>query len=360
MEFLTQTQRENLELNTLSEDKKRKILEIKNNINLKDESIIDFGSAATKNLSDFSSTMLKTIKLKDFPEIETIVGSLMQELQKVDSNTLLSYKPSPWKKFFRINDLERFLKDFASQFDSVSDVITSIKVQLEDSKYQLTKDLTLCDQYLDQNLKYINELDEYIFAGNLKIKELEIEVQNDLDAIDPNDTLAVNMLNMKQDAKNRFEMNLHDLSLIRENAVQNMYHLQLIKKGDSVLIEKIKKSIEMAIPLWESQMLVAFIVARQQNCINLEKAISDTTNNLITMNSELVKEGAIKIAMEVQRGVIDLDVLKESSKKLIETFDEVNKITIEGKKERMKAIQELKTLSVGLNEATLLEAKQKY
>ena len=111
----------------------------------------------------------------------------------------------------------------------------------------------------------------------------------------------------------------------------------------------------MAIPLWESQMLVAFIIARQQNGVNLEKAISDTTNNLISMNSELVKSGAIKIAEELQRGIIDIDVLKASSQKLMETCQEVKKINMEGKQKRLAAIEELGQITVGLNEATLLE-----
>ena len=208
---------------------------------------------------------------------------------------------------------------------------------------------------MEQNLVHINDLDDCIFAGKLKLKEFHDEIEHDLETLDKEDTLAVHMLNMKQSAENRLEMNVRDLYLIRENAVQNMHQLCLIKEGDAVLIEKIKKSINMAIPLWESQMLVAFIIARQQNGVNLEKAISDTTNNLISMNSELVKSGAIKIAEELQRGIIDIDVLKASSQKLMETCQEVKKINMEGKQKRLAAIEELGQITVGLNEATLLE-----
>ena len=355
MEYLTKNQMDRLDVASLSNEKREKILSLKDTINMSDESIMEFGTSATKGMSEFSTTMLKTIKLKDFPEIDNIVGDLMTELSKVDSNTLLSYKPNLFQKIFGIGAIEKFVQEFASQFENVSDVINNIKKKLEDAKFQLKKDMTLCDKYMEQNLVHINDLDDCIFAGKLKLKEFHDEIEHDLEALDKEDTLAVHMLNMKQSAENRLEMNVRDLYLIRENAVQNMHQLRLIKEGDAVLIEKIKKSINMAIPLWESQMLVAFIIARQQNGVNLEKAISDTTNNLISMNSELVKSGAIKIAEELQRGIIDIDVLKASSQKLMETCHEVKKINMEGKQKRLAAIEELGQITVGLNEATLLE-----
>ena len=355
MEYLTKTQMQNLDLNSLTDEKKNKILSLKNGLNMSDDSIMEFGSSATKGMSDFSSTMLKTIKLKDFPEIDNIVGELMTELEKVDSNTLLSYKPSFLQRVFKVNTVEKFVKEFASQFENASDVINGIKKKLEDAKFQLRKDMTLCDNCMEQNLIHINELDDCIFAGKLKLKEIHNEIDQDLADLDKEDTLAVHMVSMKQSAENRLEMSVRDLCLIRENAVQNMQQLRLIKEGDAVLIEKIKKSINMAIPLWESQMLVAFIITRQQNGVDLEKAISDTTNNIITMNSELVKSGAIKIAEELQRGIIDIEVLKASSQKLMETCQEVKKINMEGKEKRLAAIEELEQITIGLNEATLLE-----
>lgn len=357
--YLTKAQIDNLSVEELSEDKKARIMELKNSLDMSDESILDFGSAATKNLSDFSTSMLKSIRMKDFPEIDQIVGTLMQELSKVDSNTLLSYKPSKWKRFFRIDDLESFLKDFTSKFENASDVIAEIRKKLEDARYELKKDMVMCDDYMDKNLTYINELDECIVAGKLKLREVEAEIAEDMKTLDKSDQLAVHMVSEKQGAQTRLEASIRDLCLIRENAVQNMHRLRLIKDGDAALIEKIKSSISMAIPLWESEMLVAFIVARQQNCADMEKAISDTTNNLIKVNSELVKAGAIKIAQEMQRGIIDIDTLKASNQKLIETFTEVKKITEEGKGKRQKAIEELGNITIGLNEAILLEDKRR-
>jgi len=356
MEYLTKTQMTSLDITTLSEEKKSKILSLKNGISLTDESIMDFGTPAVKGMNDFSTAMLKTMKIKDFPEIDTIVGELMGELKKVDSNTLLSYKPPFWKRLFGVENIDKFIADFTGQFESVYGVIDTVKKKLEDAKYQLKKDMILCDKYMQQNLEHINELDDYIFAGRLKLQELNEEIEKEMATLDKEDTLAVHMMSTKQGIENRLEISVKDLYIMRENAVQKMHQMRLIKEGDAVLIEKIKKSIDIAVPMWESQMLVAFVVARQQNCIDIEKSIYDMSNNLATLNADLVKAGAIQIAQELQKGIMDIEVLKSSTQKLIETFDEVKKINVEGKQKRLAEIEELSKMTIGLNEATLIEA----
>lgn len=357
MEYLTKAQMTSLDLSSLSDEKRQEILSLKNDISLDSKGIMDFGSSAVKGMNDFSTAMLKTMQIKDFPEIDAILGELMGELQKVDSNTLLSYKPPFWKKLFGMESMEKFINNFKGQFESVYGVIDSVKKRLEDAKFQLNKDITLCEKYMEQNLKHINELDACVFAGRLKLNEVREEIESEMVTLDKQDELAVHMMSEKQSAENRLEISVRDLSLMRENAVQKMHQMRLIKDGDTVLIEKIDKSINIAIPMWESQMLTAFVVARQQSCIDMEKAIYDMSNNLAILNSELVKAGAIQIAQELQKGIMDIEVLKSSTQKLIETFNEVKKINIEGKEKRRAEIEELGRITIGLNEAALIESK---
>ena len=153
MEYLTKAQMTSLDLSSLTEQKREEFLALKNDISLDSKGIMNFGSAAIKGMNDFSTTMLKTMQIKDFPEIDAIVGELMGELQKVDSNTLLSYKPPFWKKLFGVESMEKFINNFKSQFESVYGVIDSVKKRLEDAKFQLSKDIALCEKYMEQNLK---------------------------------------------------------------------------------------------------------------------------------------------------------------------------------------------------------------
>ena len=223
MEYLTKAQMTSLDLSSLTEQKREEILALKNDISLDSKGIMNFGSAAIKGMNDFSTTMLKTMQIKDFPEIDAIVGELMGELQKVDSNTLLSYKPPFWKKLFGVESMEKFINNFKSQFESVYGVIDSVKKRLEDAKFQLSKDIALCEKYMEQNLKHINELDACIFAGRLKLNEVREEIAAEMETLDKEDELAVHMMSEKQSAENRLEMSVRDLALMRENAPDASY-----------------------------------------------------------------------------------------------------------------------------------------
>lgn len=354
--YLTKKDFELLDVNTLDNNKKDAIIAIKEKTNLSYECTLNFGSEASAKLREFSNNLLKSTKLKDSPEVGGILTDLMGELEKVDSNTLLSYKPTFFKKLFKIDDL----KNFISKYDDVASVIDDIKQKLESVQYELLKDVELCDKHLMQNERYINELDNYIYAGKLIYQEENNKIEEELMNIDKDDVLAVNELNQKQNALNRLSRKLYDLELIKANAVQNIPQINLIKEGDAAIIEKIQTSINTAIPLWETQMVIAITLVRQRNGIDIQKSVTDTTNRLLSINGELLKAGSIDIAKEVQKGVIDIEVLKNNNKQLIETFKEIKKITLQGEETREKALLELGMLQSSLNDTLLIEEKDNY
>ena len=151
---------------------------------------------------------------------------------------------------------------------------------------------------------------------------------------------------------------LHNLLLVREIAVQNIPQIMLIRDGDGVLIEKIDTSINSAIPLWESQMVIAIQLMRQKGALAIQRAVTNTTNNLIEKNGELLKSGSIEVAKELETGIVNVETLKKNSQNLIDTLAAIKQIREKGKEDRLKATQELGMLQSKLNEQLLLEVGQ--
>jgi uncharacterized protein YaaN involved in tellurite resistance len=218
----------------------------------------------------------------------------------------------------------------------------------------LKKDIEVCNRYLEQNLEYINELDNYILAGKVKVDEERISLEEDRKTLDSSDMLNVHNFNARENEIDRLDRKIHDLELMRGIAVQNIPQIMLIRDGDGVLIEKIQSSINSAIPLWESQMVIAIQLMRQKGALAIQKGVADTTNNLISKNSELLKSGSVEVAKELERGIIDIDVLKKNSDNLIKTLEAIRTVRQEGKENRLKATQELAVLQTKLNEQLLL------
>lgn len=351
--YLTKKQMDSNDLSALSDDRRKAIMSIKDTISLDYENTLDFATGASKNLTEFSSDLLRTMKVKDMPEVEGLVTELLSGLEKVDASTLMEAR-SPWyKRLFKVDELKQFIV----RYEDVASVIEGVKGKLEESNFQLKKDIEVCNKYLEQNLTYINELDNYIMAGKIKVDEERAALAREEGELDKTDMLAVHNFNAHQTEVDRLDRKVHDLMLMRGIAVQNIPQIMLIRDGDGVLIEKIQTSINSAIPLWESQMVIAIQLMRQKGALAIQKGVTNTTNNLIAKNSELLKAGSIEVAKELERGIVDVEVLKKNSENLIQTLEAIRNIRSEGREKRLKATEELGQLQLRLNEQLMLQGK---
>lgn len=350
MNYLTKKELETLTLEKVDESRKREIVAIKDSIVFNYDSTLDYAGTASKNLTEFSSDLLKTVKLKDTPEVEGMINELLTGLEKVDATTLQAKKPGFLQKLFKVDEVKQFI----TRYEDVESIIDTVKDKLQVANFQLKKDIEVCHRYMEQNKKYINELDNYIMAGRMRAEEEKAAIEAEQKMVDPEDQLAVYELNNRQNELDRFERKLHDLMLMRAIAIQNIPQIVLIADGDGVLIEKIDSSINSAIPLWESQMVIAIQLMRQKGALALQESVTRTTNNLIAKNGEMLKAGSIEVAKALETGIVDVEVLKKNSENLIETLKSIKAIREDGRQARLKATEELGMLQSKLNEQLLL------
>lgn len=348
--YLTKKNMDNLTLDNVDEARKGQILAIKDSIVFSYDSTIDYAGAASKNLTEFSSDLLKTVKVKDTPEVEGLINELLTGLEKVDAATLQTKKHTLFQKLFKVDEVKQFI----TRYEDVEGVIDTVKDKLEVANFQLKKDIEVCNRYMEQNMKYINELDNYIMAGKLRADEEQQAIDTEKSKMDQADQLAVYTMNARQGELDRFNRKIHDLMLMRAIAIQNIPQILLIADGDSVLIEKIESSINSAIPLWESQMVIAIQLMRQKGALALQESVAKTTNNLIEKNGEMLKAGSIEVAKALETGIVDVEVLKKNSENLIQTLQAIKTIREDGRQARLKAAQELGMLQSKLNEQLLL------
>jgi uncharacterized protein YaaN involved in tellurite resistance len=215
--------------------------------------------------------------------------------------------------------------------------------QLDDARMHMLKDITLLDNMYGKNLEYMKNLDLYIAAGKLKLKELEsttlVELKDKAGQTKkPED---VQRYNDFEQFLNRLDKKVYDLKLSRTITMQTGPQLRLIQNGNQALVEKIQSSILNTIPLWKNQIVIAITLFRQKKALKLQREVTDTTNELLKKNAELLKESTTGIAKESERGIVDIETLKKVNDDLITTIEETLKIQTEGKSKRQQAEQEL-------------------
>lgn len=312
--------------------------------------VLQYGAASQKKLSDFSDTALSKVKTKDMGETGQLITDLIGELQGFDATE----ESKGIFGFFKRQQAN--IANLKTKYEKADVNVERIKAKLEDHQVTLMKDITMLDKMYQLNLVYFKELTMYILAGR---KKLESVRANELKAAQekaqrsqlPEDAQAARDL---ADMCDRFEKKLYDLELTRNISIQMGPQIRLIQSNDTMMAEKIQTTIINTIPLWKNQMVLALGMAHSQQAMQAERAVTDATNELLRKNAATLKQGTIDIAKESERGIVDLETLKQTNKELISTLDELNKIRADGKAKRAAAEVELGRIEGELR-AKLLE-----
>ncbi|NLU53800.1 MAG: toxic anion resistance protein [Clostridiaceae bacterium] len=344
----------------MTPEERQKVLDIAAQIDISDsQSIIQYGNLAQSDISKFSDTILDQIRAKDSGQVGEVLNELLGKVQEVNIDEL-----DPNQKGFSFSRLfggfKREAQKFISRYDKISVQIEKIIDQLDRAKLQLIRDIATLDVMYEKNLEYLHQLDMYIMAGSLKLKELNDKVLPQLKekASKSGDPVDAQKVKDMAELISRFEKKLHDLKLSRMIAIQTAPQIRLIQNNDQTLVEKIQSSIMNTIPLWKNQIAIAITMLRQQAALKLQRDVTNATNELLTRNSEMLKTSSIEIARENERGIVDMESLRKVNEDLIYTLEETLKIQQDGRQRRLQAEAELKNLENDIRRK-LLEFKDR-
>ncbi len=343
-----------------SEDDMKRIQDIKSKIQpLDNDALITYGSNAQEALSKFSHQMLNEVQSKDVGPIGDTLESLMKKLKEIDPDELTNDKKNIVSRLF--GRMKKSVNELISKHQSVASQVDRISIQLEHAKEILVKDVHLLDNLYDQNKDYFDAINIYIAAAELKKEEIETEVLPALreKADQSGNQMEVQDVNDMMQYVNRLEKRLHDLKLSRQITLQSAPQIRMIQNINQTLAEKIQSSILTSIPLWKNQMAIALTLLRQESASKAQQAVTNTTNELLTKNSEMLKQNSLRTARENERGIVDIETLKVTQDNLVTTIEETLQIQAEGSQKRKEAETELVQMEEDLK-TRLLQLKEDH
>lgn len=315
------------------------------------QSISQYGTEAQSKLLDFSHGMLEHVQNQDVGEIGSILTDLMKKLEQVNPEELSPAKKGLLSRVF--GRVSSSVNEILSRYQKTGTQIDRISTKLDRSREALIGDNELLNELFVKNKDYYDALNIYIAAGEIKLEELETKLIPEMKrkAEESGSQMAFQEVNDLVQFADRLEKRTHDLKLSRQITIQSAPQIRLIQNTNQALVEKIQSSIMTAIPLWKNQVAIALTLLRQRNAVEAQKQVSQTTNDLLLRNAELLKTNSVETARENERGLVDIDTLKQTQESLMATIEETISIQAEGRKKRNEAEKEL----IGMEE----ELKQK-
>ena len=343
----------------LSEEQKAKAMTIAKTIDEKDlNTIINFGAETQQQVSDFANQMIANVKNKDTGSIGDSLNELLINLNELKPNALVAKDSNIFLRIF--GNIRKSIQLAQMRFQEVGEQVDKISIKLATDKDGLLHDNAALEELYKRNKSFFDELNVYIGAGEMKIEELQQKLIPEAmqKAQETGDQMDVQVVNDLHQFLDRLEKRNHDLKLTRQMTIQQAPQIRLIQNTNQTLAEKIQSSITTTIPLWKNQIAIAMTLLRQKDAVTAQRQVSETTNQLIQKNSEMLKISTIETARENERGIIDLETLQKTQQNLIETLEETLQIQQEGRMRRKAAEIELNRLE-GTMQQQLLQLSDK-
>ena len=335
----------------LSEQEKKQVEAFAEKIDLNNSTLVlQYGAGAQKKIADFSDKTLENVRSKDLGETGTMLASLVSELKQTG-------EPEEEKGFFasifkkstgKLEALKARYEKAEGKVDEIVDILTKHQVQL-------IQDAAMLDQMYQLNQTYFKELSMYILAGKKKVDkarqtELETLRQKAIASGTQEDAQAVSDYSSMIE---RFEKKVHDLELTRMVALQMAPQIRMVQSNDTVMAEKIQSTIVNTIPLWKNQMVIAMGENHSAQAAKAQKEVTDMTNQLLLSNAQKLKQTTVDIRRESERGIVDIETLRQTNGILIDTMYEILKIQQEGREQRRQAQAQLAQMEQQMKEKLL-------
>lgn len=344
----------NAQVESLTPEERQQIDTIKDSIDLvNSNAIVQYGSGAQKNIANFSNSVLSTVKSTD----PAVAGDLLNDLVK--RVKAFEDENDEDKGFFAslpvVGSLFKKGEALTKSYTTLAAQIDKIQAGLDNQKMTLMKDIAMFDGLYDKNLEYFKQLQLYIQAGEEKIQELNQTTIPKLEAqarVSDN-PMAVQVVQDFKDAVSRFEKKVHDLKISKTIAIQTAPQIRIIQNNDKILVDRIQSAIYNTIPLWKNQMVLALGLGRQKEALEMQQAVSNTTNELLKRNAAMLKQNSHDTAVENERSIVDIEMVKQVNEDLISTIEDTLRIQQEGRQKRQAAEAELVQIEDRLREALL-------
>lgn len=313
-----------------------------------------FGDRAQQAVSDYADKILREVRNRDLGEISKLLSDIILKSKNLDPASLK--EKGLLSRMFQ--SAQARLERFKAEFEDVAGQIDRIGLELDRHKDTLRRDIALLDDLHEETKESIMRLDAYVQAGKTfaeQFRAVELpKLKASADAATTNAGGGMLEAQTYQDsvqALDRLEKRIFYLQQARQLGIQQLPQIRIVQSGDETLIENLQATSALTVPAWKQKMVILLGLSRQKSALDLQKTVTDATNDMIRQASAMMKDQAIAIEEQAQRGIVDIDTLAQANKDLIDTIGGVLRVQEEGRKKRAMAEQQMEQMTVELKKA---------
>lgn len=318
------------------------VARIKSEIDISDRSrLVTFGERAQRSVVEFADRILAQTQNRELGSTGKLLTDVLGKARGLDPADLKD------KGFLTriFSSAEARLRRFTEQFNDNASQIDRVCVELDRNKEVLRRDIALLDDLYEQTRGALGQLDTHIAAGKAfteefrggKLIEMEQSAKSQgakAQGAGSDAMLAAQTYQDALQALDRLEKRVFYLQQARQIGIQQLPQIRIVQSGDETLIENLQATTELTIPVWKQKMILLLGLNRQKSALELQKTVTDATNEMMRQASEMMKTQAIEIEKQSQRGIVDIETLEKTNRDLIDTIAGVLTVQEQGRNKR--------------------------
>lgn len=314
------------------------VRQIANQINIKNQiELLALGKEPSTKLATFADQILAIITQSTSFESNELFKQLEALMQTFDKQDFTEQKGFFKKLFARKtqNDGDLFTK-----YNRLGRDIEKIHYQFVLMEEELAKDNRVLARLYQEDLMYYLELEKYIVATDMKLHEVQTtlipmyEKQSEA-----GNQLAKMELNRLQAIAEMLQQKIDDLEKSRMVAIITAPQINMLRNGNSELIEQINGAFVKTIPVFKMGLMNAVNERRQQLQIQSASAFEDRMKQFGGASKEAVQ---LSTAMAQQSSTTQ--TLEEMWDTIISGIANYQQLRDEQMVKRQQAEQQLLTL----------------
>jgi uncharacterized protein YaaN involved in tellurite resistance len=303
--------------------------------------VMTYGAGITEEIAKFSDQILysmETVKVEDSGNMLTQLNAIMD---KFDIKDFEEKKQGFLGKLF--NKAKDSIEALFKKYHTMGDEVDKIYVTLKQYEVEIHKANNDLEGMFIKNLEYYEQLEQYIYAGELAINEVRENILpamqqkaetsgNQLDQVHANN--VARMLEM-------MEQRVHDLKLAENIAIQTMPSIKSIQNGNYNLIRKINSAFIITLPIFKQCLIQSIMLKRQAVQAKAMQALDDKTNELLLRNAQNTALQSKMTAKLASGSFVSVETLQKSWETIVKGIEETKQIQEDMRQKRVTDSQKL-------------------
>jgi len=317
--------------------------------------ISTYGDRAQRGVTGYADKILAQTRNRELGDTGKLLTDIIMKAKKLDPAALAD------EGFFgrMFGGAKAQVEKFKARYDDVAGQIDAVGIELDKKRETLRRDIAMMDDLHEETRASILDLETYIAAGKAfaadfrtnDLPRLKAASESASSTSDGGGLMEAQAYNDAQQALDRLEKRVFYLQQARQIGIQQLPQIRIVQASDETLMEQLQASTRLTIPLWKQKMVMLLGLNRQKEALDLQKTVTDATNEMLRQTSEMMKDQAIDIEEQSQRGIVDLETLELTNRDLIDTISGVIRVQEEGRAKRLEVETRMEALGGELRKA---------